>query len=441
LAIDSTKRSAAEVPPTRPVFNWFDVVWLVFLAGLAALPPVDEIHKQFTLLAIGGVQVFEGTIIGKMPKRGRIYIVILKILLATLLIAHTTGNDPAINSPYYLIYYISILTAAVYFEFWGTLFWTAVASAAYCSYLYQAYVEGYEINPDNVSELLFRVLFFFILAVLVNRLVSQYRKQTLRYQEAAEALADTNKQLITAQEEAQRSQRLAALGQMSAGLAHEIRNPLGVIKGSAEMLQQKLGDGNPLASELASYISGEVNRLSSFVTRFLDFARPQQLTLDHEKVTDVLDAALARVVDRYPEARVRITREYDAALAPIELDEEMCQSAFVNIIQNAYEAMGESGGELRVTAHAATREMQRGVEIKICDSGPGIPVQLREEVFNPFVTMKKEGTGLGLSIVSKVIDEHHGSIRIEDAPGGGACFVIFMPAQQPAIPLALPPAS
>ncbi len=439
MPIESTKR-AAGISQARPIFNWFDVLWLIFLAGLAALPPIDEIHKQITLLAIGVVQVFEGTIVGKLPKRGRVYILILKILLATLLIAHT-GDEAAINSRYYLIYYIPILTAAVYYELWGTLFWTALASAAYCSYLYQAYIEGFEIAPDDVSEILFRVLFFFLLAILVNRLVSQYRKQTLRYQEAAEALADTNKQLITAQEEAQRSQRLAALGQMSAGLAHEIRNPLGVIKGSAEMLQQKLGDGNPLASELASYISGEVNRLSSFVTRFLDFARPQQLTLDHAKVADILDAAIARVVDRYPDAHVRITREYDATLAPIELDEEMCQSAFVNIIQNAYEAMGQSGGELRVATRAATREMQDGVEIKICDSGPGIPMQLREEVFNPFVTMKKEGTGLGLSIVSKVIDEHHGSIRIEDAPGGGACFVIFIPAQQPAIPLALPPAS
>ncbi len=432
---------ATELPRIRPIFNWFDVVWLIFLTGLAVLPPIDEIHKQLTLLAIGAVQVLEGTIIAKLPKRGRIYVVILKILLATLLIAHTTGSDPTINSRYYLIYYVAILTAAVYFEFWGTLFWTAVASAAYCSYLYQAYLEGYEINPDDVSELMFRVLFFFILAVLVNRLVSQYRKQTLRYQEAAEALADTNKQLVTAQEEAQRSQRLAALGQMSAGLAHEIRNPLGVIKGSAEMLQQKLGDGNPLASELASYISGEVNRLSSFVTRFLDFARPQQLSIESAKITDCLDAALARVAERYPNARVRVTRTFDAAAPPIELDEEMCQSALVNVIQNAYEAMGESGGELRVETQAAARDSQSGVEIKISDTGPGIPPNLREEVFNPFVTMKKEGTGLGLSIVSKVIDEHHGSIRIEDAPGGGACFVIFLPAQQPPIPLALPPAS
>jgi two-component system, NtrC family, sensor histidine kinase HydH len=433
IEIEPTKR-IAKLPPTRPIFNWLDILWLVFLAGLALLPPVEEIHKQFILLAIGAVQLLEGTIIGKLPTRGRSYVVILKILLSTLLLAHT-GYDPVINSNYYLIYYIPILTAAVYFGPWATLAWTTLASAAYCWYLYPAYLAGYGLSPDDAAELASRVLFFFIVAVLVNRLVLQYRRQTLRYQEAAEALAETNAQLRAAQEEARRSERLAALGQMSAGLAHEIRNPLGVIKGSAEMLQQKVGDSNPLAGELAGYISGEVNRLSSFVTRFLDFARPQQLTLEQHKITDILDAALGRVADRYPEARVRVTREYDFDLGSIALDEELAQSAFVNLIQNAYEAMGEAGGSLRVEAHRTFREAQQGIEVRICDSGPGVPPELREEVFNPFVTRKKEGTGLGLSIVSKIVDEHHGSIRIEDAPSGGACFVVFFPSQQPVISL------
>ena len=121
--------------------------------------------------------------------------------------------------------------------------------------------------------------------MVVNRFVVENRRQTKLYQTLAETLAETNRRLEQAQEEARRSERLAALGQMSAGLAHEIRNPLGVIKGSAEMLHQKLGESNPLASELAGYISSETNRLSALVTRFLDFARPLHAELVPQEIT------------------------------------------------------------------------------------------------------------------------------------------------------------
>ncbi len=110
------------------------------------------------------------------------------------------------------------------------------------------------------------------------------RRQTRRYQLLAEELEQTNQRLEQIQADARRSERLAALGQLSAGLAHEIRNPLGVIKGSAEMLNQKLESSNPLASELAGYISTEVNRLSALVTRFLDFARPLHLERTPQRV-------------------------------------------------------------------------------------------------------------------------------------------------------------
>src|SRR6202790_4003764 len=237
--------------PKRPAIHWMDVLWLLFLAGLAALPPVAEIHKQLTLLAIGVVQFSEGWLLARAPRRGAAYIVLLKIALATLLIDHT--GEVGINSSYYPIFYVPIVTAAEYFGPWLTLLWTALASAAYCSYLYPA-LQEYEITAESYSLLAIRILFFFLAGMVVNRFVVENRRQIQRYQELAETLAETNRKLQQAQEEARRSERLAALGQMSAGLAHEIRNPLGVIKGSAEMLHQKLGESNPLATELAGYI-------------------------------------------------------------------------------------------------------------------------------------------------------------------------------------------
>jgi len=409
--------------------NWMDILWLLFLAGLAALPPVLEIHKQLTLLAFGAVQLSESWILGRSPRRGPAYILLLQIALATLLLDHT--GEVGINSSYYPIFYLPIVTAAEYFGPWLTLLWTALASAAYCSYLYPA-LQEYEIGQEGYSQLAIRILFFFLAAMVVNRFVMENRRQIKRYQELAETLAETNRKLQQAQEEARRSERLAALGQMSAGLAHEIRNPLGVIKGSAEMLHQKLGESNPLATELAGYISTETNRLSALVTRFLDFARPLQAELVTQEIAPVLDRALQAVAlaRKEDEPVVRVERNYELNLPPVPLDEGLCEQAFVNLIQNAYDAMGIAGGTLEVSASRTNSGSRDGIEVRVGDSGPGIPPQLREQIFNPFVTTKKTGVGLGLSIVSRIIDGHHGTIRVESGDGGrqGARFVIFFPA-------------
>jgi len=242
----------------------------------------------------------------------------------------------------------------------------------------------------------------------------------------AEELEKTNRRLEQIQVEARRSERLAALGQLSAGLAHEIRNPLGVIKGSAEMLQQKLQDSNPLASELASYISSEVNRLSALVTRFLDFARPQHLETAMHSVADVVERALKAVAAQWTGPAIDVERKYEFDVPPVPLDENFCEQVFINLAQNAYEAMTD-GGNLRVTIRAAQRDHVRGVEVQFSDTGPGVPEELREQIFNPFVTSKKSGVGLGLAIVSKIVDDHHGALRLEASSGQGACFSVFFP--------------
>jgi two-component system, NtrC family, sensor histidine kinase HydH len=400
-----------------------DLLWLLLLAGLAILPPVTEPHKQLILLGFGVLQLGEGWLVARLGRRGTFYVVALKIALATLLIDHTSTGEPSINSSYYPIYFLPLVTAAEYFGPWGTLGWTLVASAAYSSYLYPA-LQEYEITAENYELLAIRILFFFLAAMVVNRFVVENRRQTRRY----------HRRLEQAQAEARRSERLAALGQLSAGLAHEIRNPLGVIKGSAEMLTQKLKDANPLATELAGYISTETNRLSALVTRFLDFARPLHADLTPQDITTVLDRALNDVAQLWKGELVRIEKSYEPNLPLVGVDEALCEQAFLNIVQNAYDAMSATGGVLRVTA-GRPRTGGDGVEVRIEDTGPGIPLELREQIFNPFVTTKKTGVGLGLSIVSKIIDGHRGSIRVEEAgriegtgQGTGARFVMTFPA-------------
>jgi two-component system sensor histidine kinase HydH len=409
-------------------------IWLLFLAGLAVLPPQFEWHKQLILLAIGIVQLAETKLISRFHRRGVFYVILLKILLATLLIDHT--GEVGINSSYYPIYYLPIVTAALYCGPWLTLLWTLIASAAYCSYLYPA-MQEYEITPEALGYLALRILFFFLAAMVVNRFAQQSRHQTELYRDLAERLAETNRRLELAQAEARRSERLAALGQLSAGLAHEIRNPLGVIKGSAEMLTQKLQASDELARELAGYISTEVNRLSDLVTEFLDFARPLHAEPHPADLVVLLDRVLQIVATRFankpePSKPVRVERHYASGLPLVPLDESLCEQAFLNLVQNAYEAIQDNdhGGTLKIEVQRATQNDREGVELRIADSGPGVPKELREEIFNPFVTTKKTGVGLGLSIVSKIVDGHHGSIHVENAPEGGAVFGLFFPLEE-----------
>ena len=414
----------------RSTFDWIDIVWLLFIAGLAFLPPIDEIHKQLILVAIGGFQFFESRLIAWQPNRGRYYSVIIKIALSTLLLDHT--GELGINSTYYPIYYLPIITAAIYFGPVATLLWTALSSLAYCSFLIPALMfDDNQLDSEGQTILAIRLLFFFLAAMLVNRFVVENRRQVARYQALSETLEQTNRQLQRAEADARRSERLAALGQMSAGLAHEIRNPLGVIKGSAEILTQKLKHSEPLASELAGYIFSEVNRLNALVARFLDFARPSQLELRPQQITKIVDRAVESVQAQFPDSKVRVELDYAPRLPEIPIDEPLCERAFVNLIQNAYQAMDATGtareSVLRVSVAPESSNGRAGVGIVIEDSGPGVSAALREQIFNPFFTSKKDGVGLGLSIVAKIVDDHRGWIRIEDSTAEGARFHMFLP--------------
>lgn len=422
----------------RAIARWpLDLFWLLFLLVLALSPPIDEIHKQGILLGIGVFQLLEARVIAAVPHRGAVYAVLVKIGLATLLIFHTAPTVPntpleiPINSNYYPIYYLPVMTAAMYFGPWATMLWTLLTSSAYLAFLlplrHQLDIYAIDLAPEWKADMVLRLAFFFLVGMTVNRFVVRYREQTRRYQTLAENLTIANENLKKAQEEARRAERLAALGQLSAGLAHEIRNPLGVIKGSAEILNQKLEASNTLAKELSGYIYSEVNRLSGLVSRFLDFARPSRLELQPVELSVLLDKVLKYVSEQVETSKITVKRDYAANLSSIMADEQLCDQVFTNLITNACEAMGEQGGELSIRTFTRTSELRQEVVVEIQDTGPGIPPDLKEQIFNPFFTTKKTGVGLGLAIVTKIIDAHGGAVRVRSEPGQGACFQVSFP--------------
>ncbi len=233
-----------------------------------------------------------------------------------------------------------------------------------------------------------------------------------------ERLGDAYRDLSEAKDEVRRSERLAALGQLSAGLAHEIRNPLGVISASAELLHKNVSGENEVAREVATMIGTEVNRTNALVTRFLDFARPSTLHREVQDLNDIVNRAIGQLKDRDSVEVVSVL----GPLPPFSFDATLIESSVHNLLLNARDAMPD-GGRMRVeTARDGDKAL-----ITVADTGSGIPADKVEDIFNPFFTTKAHGVGLGLAMVSKFIDSHGGQISVESEEGNGTTFRIVLP--------------
>lgn len=227
-----------------------------------------------------------------------------------------------------------------------------------------------------------------------------------------------------------RKERLAALGELSAGVAHEIRNPLSVIKNSAELIRKKQ-DGQEL-TELTSFIIDEVNRLDRVVDNLLDFAKPRPPLLKEEVITEIMDRAIRVVEEKAKTRGVNIIREYSPDLPPrIYCDSGQMEQAFLNILLNALEAIEKPPGKIliRIFPEKEVPAIIDYLYIQVTDNGVGLKVEDSQKIFNPFFTTKPEGTGLGLSIVHKIIENHEGEISLTSSPGEGTAITIKIPVK------------
>lgn len=229
--------------------------------------------------------------------------------------------------------------------------------------------------------------------------------------------------------------RLAALGEMAAGLAHEIRNPLGAIKGAAQFLEP--GDPEGEDGEFLQVIVEEVDRLNGVVTQFLDYARPIKPNLQPTDVNDVVERTLLLLRTTLP-PNVQVESDLDPNMPRAASDAEPLKQVLFNLVQNAVQAM-EAGGTITVSTHAPPDDAggfhltSRGaefVELRIRDDGPGIPEEQREHIFVPFYTTKEKGTGLGLAISQRIIRSQGGTITLQARQGEQTEFLIRLPAVQ-----------
>jgi signal transduction histidine kinase len=396
--------------PARDFTVRIQDILLTLMFGTLIYLAHDIWEKSF-IAGLGILQLVEGRIPFLTTLWGRALSVILQLAIAWVLIGYTGG----VTSLYYLMLLLPLVSTASYLGVVGTFATSIAAIAAYLSFLrYLDFKEVY-ISPEDMHTLAIRCLTLAIAAVLVNTLAAAIRTQSARYKSTAEQLAEANQSLLKAEAAMRRTERLAALGQLSAGLAHELRNPLGSIKGSADLLARSASGKDPMTRELAEIISVEVDRTNSLVTRFLDFARPLEPRRELIDVTLVIDRAITR-------AKVEAIRQYSTSLPLLAIDPELMEQVFLNLLTNAAQA---SKPDAPVTIR--TREVEGQAEVSVIDHGCGIPAERIESIFNPFVTTKQGGVGLGLAIVSKIVDGHGGKMAVESEPGKGSTFRVLLP--------------
>jgi signal transduction histidine kinase len=395
------------------LFRPQDLVWLLLFGAIAAVHETRDASELALLVALATVQVVEPKLTALQSRRGRVFWIAVKLVLAYLLIGYTGG----LESRYFLVLLLPVVSAATTLGVIGTLAFTLLAGLSYLSFM--LFVDWSQWSIE-IEELVLRVVFLAMAGNLANMLAEDLRVESEKNRRTAEQLAAANEQLHLAEEAVRRTDRLAALGQLSAGLAHELRNPLGTIRASAEMLGRQVSEENEVAREMAGFVRAEADRMNSLIARFLQFARPLEVRAAPVRLSEVIDRAVEQVQREAP--HVALYKNYSPDIPPVAADAELIERVFYNLLLNAAQATAAGG-----TVTVKTRAAGGAAEIAVIDRGVGIAPEQVPSIFNPFFTTKPQGVGLGLAIVSKIVDSHGGKITVESEPGMGSVFRVSLP--------------
>ncbi|HTG81007.1 MAG TPA: ATP-binding protein [Geobacteraceae bacterium] len=230
--------------------------------------------------------------------------------------------------------------------------------------------------------------------------------------------------------------RLSALGTLAVGLAHEIKNPLGGIKGAAQLLEQELPEGSELRDYTRVMIK-EVRRVNRIVEELLELASPRKIEFGRVNLHKVLGDILVLQKRAARDKKITFRQQFDPSIPPILADEAHLTQLFLNLVKNAVEAVGEAGtvqvASRVVSDYSMSQNWERRsrmVAVEVSDDGPGIDKELLEHLYTPFFTTKAKGTGLGLAICQKIVSEHRGMIKVDTDPGRGTTFTVMLPLIQ-----------
>jgi two-component system, NtrC family, sensor histidine kinase HydH len=358
----------------------------------------------------------------------RVVVLFAIIFVISLLHYQTPTSHLWVHTLLERAYYVPLLLMALWYGWRGGILAALVTGLLYIPHIEMAW----RMHPEYNAAQWVEVGMFFIISALTGVLADHERAQRHRAEEMAAQLAKVNADLQSSFTLLRRADRLSAMGELAAGLAHEIRNPLGAIDGSVQILRREQLPSET-KQEFGEIAQRELDRLKGIVNQFLDFARPQppqRIAIDPA----LLLHSVAKLVGETARmAGVTIRVEEPASVSTICVDPEQVKQVLLNLAINAVQAM-PSGGSAVLRAIGETGN----VRLEVQDEGVGIDPENAERIFNPFFTTRDEGTGLGLSIAERIVSQHGGCIECRRNSDRGMTFSVTLPldSTQASVPLA-----
>jgi len=355
-----------------------------------------------------------------VSSRNRSYISIIigaSIVLVTILHFLTPTDQIVWHEIYQRLYYIPIIAAALLFGLRGGLAASIFTTVIYSPHIYLHWQSGhFDYSINQYAEIVIFNLVGGIMGALGDRLRKAREgaeRNAEQRRQAYDELQDTFQQLLQAE-------KLTSLGELSAGIVHEVRNPLASIKGAIEILEDELGPDSP-RREFAELAVREIERLDKMVGEYLRFAQPGKLAVEPSNINDIVESVTALIENQALSKGILIEKELDDNIPKLSIDTEQIRQVLLNLAINAMQAVS-NGGRIAFI----TKKKHELCVVEVEDSGEGISQANLAKIFDPFFTTKEKGVGLGLSTAHKIISEHGGQLSASNRKSG-TVLQIFLP--------------
>ncbi|HBA86571.1 MAG TPA: histidine kinase [Geobacter sp.] len=342
-----------------------------------------------------------------------------------------THMQKSVNSILYVVLFVTSLVGIAVSGFIGTLLARPIKELEKLAHRVASGERNLQIEVKATDEVGDLAEAFNLMTRALSRQETEigilHRALEQKVEERTAQLSDKNRLLLQTRADLARAEKLADLGIVAAGVAHEINTPLAIIRGNTEVLEMCLPPDHPNHEEV-EIISLQTERMAKIVGNLLTFARQKSLNQRQFQVNEILDDILSQIRHQVAMEAIQVKWEYAADLPPTRGDADQLRQVFGNIILNAVQAMLPEGGTLRLTTRR--HGPGNGCIVEVADTGKGIPADDLEKIFTPFFTTKDNGTGLGLSVSYGIVKDHGGEIQATSTPGAGTSFQIMLPGEE-----------